>query len=766
MLLAIPLNSYATPEEPPRKTRTDANITGHVESSLTLEHIPWVTITVKGTAIGTATDATGHYTLRNLPTGTYTLTASAVGYNSQEAEVTFEQGKTLEVNFLLEEAVIGMDQVVVTSTRNETSKKGSSTIVNVSAAPLFNTVGSLTLSDAMNFQPGLRVEMTCGNCGVPQLRINGLEGQYSQILLDGQPIFSSLAGVYGLEQMPIAMVERVEVIRGGGSALFGANAIGGVMNIITREPLRNSLSLTHTTSMYDKGKTDINTSFGGAFVSDDRRAGAYLFGMVRDRAAYDRNNDGFSDIPELRGETVGARGYYRTSTTSRLTYEYHRMHEYRRGGDQLDKPPHEALVAEQLEHEINGGEARYDFWTSDYKHRAGIYSSAQAIARKSYFGTGRDPDAYGRTADFVFNAGAQYTFAMKNLLFMPAELTAGIEYTYNDLEDNYFHRQHEVSQKINLVGGYIQNEWKNDRWGVLLGVRTDKHSEMDNVVVSPRANLRYTPSEAVSLRLSYSSGYRAPQTYDEDLHVTAVSEKVSLIHNAPGLRPEYSHSVSGSVDLYHDFGRLQTNLLVEGFYTGINDAFDLVVLSADDPNAEYFDIERQNSAGVTVGGMNFEVRLGIPRVFDFQAGFTAQKSRYKEPFDWAAGAGESAPQRQIFRSPDLYGYFTANINIVKQLVGSLFGTYTGPMLVQHTIANGDGGEILRNETSPNFFDAGVKLAYSFALTGGANLELNGGVKNLFDSFQPDLDRGETKDAGYIYGPAMPRMYFVGIKLTL
>lgn len=85
----------------------------------------------------------------------------------------------------------------------------------------------------MNFQSGLRVETNCGNCGTTQLRINGLEGQYSQVLLDSRPIFSSLASVYGLEQLPVAMIERVEVIRGGGSALFGANAIGGVVNIIT-----------------------------------------------------------------------------------------------------------------------------------------------------------------------------------------------------------------------------------------------------------------------------------------------------------------------------------------------------------------------------------------------------------------------------------------------------------------------------------------------------------------------------------------------------
>lgn len=770
LLLFIPTNIYAAvSDDTQKKPRTDAHVTGHVENARTLEHLPYITVTVKGTTIGTATDATGHYVLRNLPTGTYTLVASALGYNSSEIPVVVEGGRTLEVNFLLEEAAISMDQVVVTSSRNETSKKGSSTIVNVASAPLFNTVNSMTVSDAMNFQPGLRVEFTCGNCGVPQLRINGLEGQYSQILLDGQPIFSSLASVYGLEQMPVAMVERIEVIRGGGSALFGANAIGGVVNIITKEPLRNTLSVSNTTSLFEKGKTDVNTSLSGAFVSDDQKAGAYIFGMLRDRSAYDRNGDGFSDIPTLKSETMGVRGYYRTSIHSRLTYEYHRMHEFRRGGDRLDQPPHEALIAEQIEHEINGGELRYDFWTPDYKHRLGVYGSAQGISRKSYFGAGMDPDAYGRTSDVVANAGAQYTWSMDRLLFMPSELTAGFEYSYNNLEDTYFHREHNVSQRINLFGGYIQNEWKNDRWGVLIGGRLDKHSVMERPVFSPRANLRYSPVEAVSLRLSYSSGYRAPQTYDEDLHVTAVSEKVSIIHNSPDLKPEYSHSVSGSADLYHNFGRLQTNLLVEGFYTNIIDAFDLVTT---DETPGYFVIERRNTAGMSVAGANFELRLAIPRVFDIQAGFTLQKSRYKEPTDWVGGdvdaSKKPAAQRRVLRSPDLYGYFTANINITKQFVGSIFATYTGPMLVPHVVSDptDPDGALYRNETSPNFFDMGAKLAYTFRLSQGVSLELNGGVKNILDHFQDDLDVGESKDAGYIYGPAMPRMYFLGLKLTL
>lgn len=133
----------------------------------------------------------------------------------------------------------------------------------------------------MNFQSGLRVENNCGNCGTTQLRINGLEGQYSQVLLDSRPIFSSLASVYGLEQLPVAMIERVEVIRGGGSALFGANAIGGVVNIITKEPLYNSVTLANTTNISEDGTADFNTSLNGSFVSDDYKTGVYLFGMIR-----------------------------------------------------------------------------------------------------------------------------------------------------------------------------------------------------------------------------------------------------------------------------------------------------------------------------------------------------------------------------------------------------------------------------------------------------------------------------------------------------
>ena len=274
MAVCLVIPAYATTETE-RRNGSDANIYGHVIDSLTGKHIPYVTIAIEGTTMGCVTDATGNYFLKNIPEGRWSVEASSLGYKTVTREINAVAGKSIEINFTLHEDATMVDEVVVSATRNETNRKKTATVVNVMSGKLFESTASSTLSESMNFQSGLRVENNCGNCGTMQLRINGLEGQYSQILLDSRPIFSSLAAVYGLDQLPVAMVERVEVIRGGGSALFGSNAIGGVVNIITKDPLRNSLSISNTTNIIDislpdnKGVTRNLTDLKGKVVMLD-----------------------------------------------------------------------------------------------------------------------------------------------------------------------------------------------------------------------------------------------------------------------------------------------------------------------------------------------------------------------------------------------------------------------------------------------------------------------------------------------------------------
>lgn len=741
--------------------QTDANVMGHVIDGSTGKHLPFVTVQVKATTIGTVSDASGHFFITNVPVGELTLVFSRVGFENKEQVFTLKAGETKEMNVVLNKASILMDQVVVSANKYETKKREATNIVNVISPQIFESTASNTMSDVLDYQTGVRVEMSCSNCGVPQLRINGLEGQYTQLLMDSRPIFSSLASVYGLEQIPTGMVDRVEVVRGGGSALYGSNAIGGVVNIITKEPVRNSLNIANSTQVIGGSAWDNNTSLNGSFVSSDSRIGVFLFGVLRQRQAYDHDDDGFSEIPRLNGATVGFRSYFKISNLSKITFEYHHVNEARRGGNLLDRPEHEADIAESLKHNIDAGNIRWDYISKDGRHFTTTYASMQHIGRDSYFGTSQDLNAYGASEDITAVVGGQYRFRMNKCLFMPADLSAGIEYSYNHLRDQIMGYGRDISQNVHLYGGYVQNEWKNKKVSFLLGVRAEKHSMLKNPIFSPRANVRYTPIDEIVLRASYASGYRAPQTYDEDLHVGAVGGEVSLIELAPDLKPEMSHSFSLSGDWAKRLGVWEANLTLEGFFTQLNNVFNLVEKEEPDEMGNLL-LLRTNAKGARVAGANFEAKFAYKSLFSFQLGYTYQQSRYVEPVTWSDNEN-LLPQRRMFRTPDHYGYFMFDIDPFDRFCINLNGKLTGPMLIQHYA-----GYVAEDEEvlSQTFFDMGFKVSYEIPLYKVYTLEINAGMKNVFNSFQKDIDQGINRDAGYIYGPSLPRTLFFGLNVKL
>lgn len=743
--------------DPVNFNSSDANLFGHVIDKKTGEHLSFINIILKGTTIGTTTDMSGHYFLKNLPEGTFTVEASALGFKPQSRQVTLKKGKTLEVNFEITEDVVALDGVVVSADRGETTRKLSPALVHVVDMKTFENANACNLAQGLNFQPGVRVENNCQNCGYQQVRINGLEGPYTQILIDSRPIFNSLSGVYGLEQIPANMIERVEVMRGGGSALSGASAIGGSINVITREPLRNSAQIAHSiTGIGGLSSFDNNTTLNASLVTDNRKAGIYVFGQHRSRAAYDHDGDGFSELPALRNQTLGFRSYLKTSAYSKLTFEYHHLDEFRRGGDKLNRPPHEADIAEQIKSDINGGGVKFDYFTPDEKHRLAIFASAQHTKRDSYYGGGQDLNAYGATTDLTWLTGAQYNLRFDQCLFMPAELTAGVEYMQDNLEDNMWGYKRYTKQHVRTISSFLQNEWKNERWSFLIGGRLDKHNLMQDLIFSPRANLRFNPTESLNLRVSYSSGFRAAQAFDEDLHIENVGGTVSMIERNPDLKEEKSQSVSISGDWYHSFGDFQLNLLAEGFFTRLSDVFVLEDIGERDGIMIKM---RRNGKGARVMGMTFEGKLAYRDKLQLQGGVTLQQSRYDEAEAWS----DTAPaERKMFRTPNTYGYFTASYMPVKPLSIALSGTYTGEMLVPHMA--GVIAEDVAVRTS-DFMDMNLKVTYDFNLYKELTLQLNGGVQNIFNSYQKDFDRGAFRDSGYIYGPGTPRSYFLGVKLS-
>lgn len=530
LCLCYALSATWATNDKEKMNASDANVFGHVLDKETGEHLPFITIMLKGTTIGTTTDNSGHYFLKNLPEGKFTIEYKYLGYKTVTREVTLKKGVTQEVNVEMEEDRIALDGVVVSANRSETSRRLAPTLVNVIDSKVFTTTSSVNLAQGLNFQPDVRVETNCQNCGFQQVRINGLDGPYTQILIDSRPIFSALSGVYGLEQIPANMIERVEVMRGGGSALFGSSAIAGTINIITKEPLRNSGELTHTlSSIGGSSSFDNNTTLNASLVTESGKAGMYIFGQNRHRSGYDHDGDGYTELPKLENQTVGFRSYLKTSTYSKLTFEYHHMNEYRRGGNMLARPPHEADIAEQLEHSIDGGGLKFDLYSSDYKHCLSVFTSAQNTDRDSYYGTGQDPNAYGKTTDLTFMVGTQYSYSFDKLLFMPSDLTAGLEYNYDHLNDEMVGYNRYTDQKVYIESLFLQNEWKNKKWSFLIGARMDKHNMIDNVIFSPRANIRFNPTEDINIRASYSSGFRAPQAFDEDMHISAVGGEVAMI---------------------------------------------------------------------------------------------------------------------------------------------------------------------------------------------------------------------------------------------
>jgi outer membrane receptor for ferrienterochelin and colicins len=759
---------------------TDAMLFGDIKTGE--QHIPFATITVKGTTIGTAADATGHFKMANIPLGKQVIVVSAVGYKPLEKTYVFEKDKSITVSFQLESDNIGLEQVVVSADRNAQSRRDASTIVNNISAKLMKRTQDVTLSEGLSFSPGLRVEDNCQNCGFTQIRMNGMESQYTQILINSRPVFSGLAGVYGIELIPANMIERVEVVRGGGSAMYGSNAIAGTVNLITKDPINNTFSAGTSLGAIGTGlgdtsggiQPDKSLNFNGSFVTDDFKSGLSIFGFQRKRGAFDVNNDGFSDLTSINNTTLGTRMYYRATERAKFTVDYFNINEFRRGGDRFDLPPHEAMIAEQARHQINSGAINFDLLARE-EDKFSVFFSGQKVDRQTYQGANQDPSAYSLTNDFTYAAGVQYSRKIGVFIFAPSKLTSGIEHNGSNLDDtrqgyyDYQLQQHFgntkiAKQQLTTSSAFIQNEWIFNKGSFATGLRYDHYVVADKLdfkpdvtgnVFSPRFSFLYNVTSWLQARAGYAGGFRAPQIFDEDLHIEASGSRKVIHENAPGLKQETSKSFTFSLDFTKDFGRWETQFLAEGFYTRLKDPFANEYGTPDENGTViYTRINAKNAA--VVKGVNLEFNAAPSALFQFQSGFTIQKAAYEVPQEFN--------EKRFFRSPDNYGYLSLSSSPAEHLNLALTGNYTGSMLVPYfgpAIANPEAGELRKTQT---FFDAGLKLTYEFHLSNNISLELNSGVKNIFNSFQNDLDKGISRDPSYIYGPTSPRVVYVGMKV--
>ena len=229
-------------------------------------------ILIKGTKIGATSDENGLFKLKNVPLGNQILLVSKIGMIEKEINLEVKKGENIldiELSIFNE----NLDQVVISGTRTAKKIIDSPIIVDIINIQKLENLQACYIAEGLNFQSGLRVETDCQTCNYTQLRINGLDGGYSQILINGRATFSPLAGLYGLEQIPSNMIDRIEIVKGGGSSIYGSSAIGGTVNIITKNPSKNSYQFGYNLSAINTESNDMNFQANSSVVSEKMNSG-------------------------------------------------------------------------------------------------------------------------------------------------------------------------------------------------------------------------------------------------------------------------------------------------------------------------------------------------------------------------------------------------------------------------------------------------------------------------------------------------------------
>jgi len=695
----------------------------------------------------TESDKMGAFEFIAVPPGKYHLEVYADGYMDFISDIfnLEESNETFKITLMKKIS----EEIVVTATRTPKLYVEVPVKTVVISAREIEQKEASQLAESLTCTTGVRVESNCQNCNFTQVRINGMEGKYSQILIDNSPIFSSMIGVYGLEQIPAEMLNRIEIVKGGGSALYGGNAVAGVINVLTKEPMENGTRLKlHQESTL--GEPSTNFGFRSSLVSKDANTKAFLFANYKNRQPIDISGDDISEIGKIRSTNFGL-NFYRTFSEikSKLKLSFFRITEDRRGGNKFDLPPHEADIAESIDSDLNSLAADWNHYITQrlYYNLSASYVDAN---RKSYYGSGQDPNAYGTTKNPVLFLNGQMNYQSGGHI-----ISTGVQYKGEKIKDEALGYGRVINDHYKELGFFLQDDIKfNKTFSLLAGLRFSKHSLIENYIFNPRVSLLVNLVKSLSWRTSFSTGFRAPQVFDEDLHITQVGGEGTIIENSPGLKQESSFSLSTGLDYGWEIGSNTLQLSIEGFYTLLEDTFVLQKKEFD-PRENALVFERINGSNSRVYGVSvdFGYRLGF--AFSLNTGWSFQRSHLDEP-EPDFGSNE------FFRTPNSYGYVTLNYENKKAVNANISLEYTGSMKVPHYAGY---IEEDRLETTGTFLVLNAKLTKPISLTQNNKLRLFVGVFNLFDSYQKDLDQGIYRDSGYVYGPAKPRSYYAGLEFS-
>lgn len=639
-------------------------------------------------------------------------------------------------------------------------------------------------SQAVELINGLRVESNCQNCNTTEVQLLGLPGAYNQLLFDGTPLLSTLGGVYGLEQIPTAFINRIEVVKGGGSSLYGPGAVAGVINLISEQPRENGGFAQVGVDLQD-GEPLLLADGRADFVLAEDRLGLSVVAQASSNNPIDFNGDGFSEITEKDRQVAGIRSWYALSDRGTLRMDYHFTREDRRGGNRFEQPEFLSNVAESLSTDYQRGGVRWDQVVDD-DFDFSLGHSFASIRRDSFYGglgdvvtdpaapgfdpAQLDPEVPGSAASVSFD---QYGHTRNPLQYLDTQfnyrigahaLAFGVQYKREKVRDESRNARGKSlgllsDETFSNLGAYLQDEWTlSDAVDLVIGGRLDRSSALDASIFSPRVALAFQANERLKLRAGISTGFRAPEIFSEDLHIAILGAEPVRIRNADGLEEERAVTAMLGLDWRSDPADPRWTFDATASMTDLRDTFVLSDIRSD-ADGGLFQL-RENSSGSRVAGV--EANLGwLPaETLRITAGLAWYRSRFEQAqvvFDDTGEGGDTIiATRRYLKTPDWTGTAQAIWSPSERWDAYVGLKYTGRMQA----LNNNTGSL---NTTPPFRVADIGATRHFHGASGNDVDLSFGIRNLFDQRQRDLEVGVERDSDYVYGPRFARAVYASVR---
>lgn len=710
---------------------------GGLEGKITSvgEAVPFATITLKETQFGTSADDKGQFRLHPVPAGQYTLLVSAVGFTAYETPVTID-GQVIRKNIHLQSATKQLEEVVVTGTMKETYLSKSPVKVEVINAKFLQKTPASSMMESIEIVNGVQPQVMCGVCGTNELRINGMQGPYSLILIDGMPIMGALSSVYGLNGIPTSLINRLEVIKGPSSTLYGTEAVAGVINVITKSPASMPLL---SVNAFGTSQLEKNVDFAVAPKLKKAEvvfSGNY-FGMNN---FLDANDDNFADAPLVQRVSLFNKWNFKRKHNRTFQVSGRYYYEDRFGG-----------VSEWNTSFRGSGKV---YGESIYTNRTELIGTYQLPIEKEKirvdfsFNRHQQNSAYGAT---VYNADQSIYFA--NLLWDKElgprnSFLLGTTFRYQTYDDNT--QATTQADKRFIPGIFVQNEFSaTEKLTLLGGLRWDHHRDHGNIF-SPRFNIKYDLTDHTTARLNAGTGFRIVNLFTEDHAALTGARQVVITDH---LKPETSYSTALNINHIAEFNGNSMMLDVDAFYTYFTNQ-----IIPDYRNEQTISYGNLKGHAITRG-----IAVNASQTFTFPL-TVSLGATYQDVFRKEENAEGTEVKIPVLHTPAFSGVFAISYDFKRfRTTIDYTGRAMGPM---HLPTYAPPFE--RPTKSEWYSVQNVQITHNIT----SKLAIYWGAKNILNYTQasplinPAQPFSATFDTAYVYGPLQTRRWLVGVRWSL